>query len=116
MNKISNIKIREKDQDVSANDKDYVVYPEKEDIYSMYKESDLDPDDITKVKKLIPEDEEIEDLDDEFLNDVSGSDLDIPGSEIDDDQEITGNEDEENNYYSLGGDNHNDLDEDQDDM
>jgi len=45
-------------------------------------------------------------------DELYGSDLDIPGSELDDDQEITGNEDEENNYYSLGGDDHNDLDED----
>jgi len=41
-----------------------------------------------------------------------GSDLDIPGAELDDDQELIGEEDEENNYYSLGGDDHNDLDED----
>jgi hypothetical protein len=33
----------------------------------------------------------------------------IPGSELDDKQEEIGSEDEENNYYSIGGDNHNDL-------
>lgn len=32
--------------------------------------------------------------------DLSGSDLDIPGSELDDDNEAIGEEDEENNYYS----------------
>ena len=41
-----------------------------------------------------------------------GSELDVPGTELDDAQENVGNEDEENNYYSLGGDNHDDLDED----
>ncbi len=30
--------------------------------------------------------------------------LDVPGSELDDDMEDIGEEDEENNYYSLGGD------------
>ncbi|MES2704217.1 MAG: hypothetical protein V4649_16370 [Bacteroidota bacterium] len=40
------------------------------------------------------------------LYDVTGSDLDVPGSESDDDNEAIGEEDEENNYYSLGGDNH----------
>jgi hypothetical protein len=45
-------------------------------------------------------------------DELYGSDLDIPGSELDDDQEDIGSEDEENNYYSLGGDDHNDLDED----
>jgi hypothetical protein len=37
--------------------------------------------------------------------------LDVPGSELDDDLERVGSEDEENNYYSLGGDDHDDLDE-----
>jgi len=37
-------------------------------------------------------------------SDVSGSDLDVPGAEADDDNEAIGEEDEENNYYSLGGD------------
>lgn len=38
--------------------------------------------------------------------------LDVPGAELDDPDEKIGEEDEENNYYSLGGDDHNDLDED----
>ena len=37
--------------------------------------------------------------------------LDIPGTELDDENEIIGEEDEENNYYSIGGDEHNDLEE-----
>jgi hypothetical protein len=45
--------------------------------------------------------------DEEENNDLSGSDLDIPGSELDDAQENIGSEDEENNYYSLGGDGNN---------
>ena len=45
------------------------------------------------------------DNDGEELNesiDLSGSDLDVPGSEFDDDNEMIGEEDEENNYYSQG--------------
>ena len=42
-----------------------------------------------------------------------GNDLDIPGAELDDLQEDIGSEDEENNYYSLGGEDHLDLEEDQ---
>lgn len=34
------------------------------------------------------------------------TDNDIPGSELDDELEAVGEEDEENNYYSLGGDRH----------
>jgi len=33
-----------------------------------------------------------------------GANLDVPGSEDDDLNESIGEEDEENNYYSLGGD------------
>jgi hypothetical protein len=45
---------------------------------------------------------------------MPGDDLDIPGAELDDANEAVGEEDEENNYYSLGGDNHNDLEEERD--
>lgn len=43
--------------------------------------------------------------------DMSADDLDIPGSELDDDDEEIGEEDEENNSYSIGGDRHEDLEE-----
>jgi hypothetical protein len=38
--------------------------------------------------------------------DMTGEDLDVPGSGVDDADENIGEEDEENNYYSLGGDLH----------
>ena len=95
--------------------REYPLYPDSEDIYSKYKKEDeLDPEDISKVKKSSME--VMSDIENELNNNESGSDLDIPGSELDDEQENAGNEDEENNYYSLGGDDHNDLDEDKDDM
>ena len=40
-------------------------------------------------------------------------DLDVPGADLDDEDEDLGEEDEENNYYSIGGDRHGDLEEDQ---
>lgn len=43
---------------------------------------------------------------------VTGDDLDVPGAEDDDANEEIGEEDEENNYYSLGGDAHENLEED----
>ncbi|HYJ37204.1 MAG TPA: hypothetical protein VEV87_01250 [Chitinophagaceae bacterium] len=45
-------------------------------------------------------------------NTVTGEDLDIPGADQDDPNEDIGEEDEENNYYSIGGDNHGNLEED----
>jgi hypothetical protein len=56
------------------------------------------------------EDEEIKRVG--SLLDQAGDELDIPGSELDDANESIGEEDEENNYYSLGGDNHENLEED----
>ena len=81
----------------------YPHYPEKDDIYNKEKKDDsIDPDDKSKIKKqpkaALDEDE-----------------LDIPGAELDDADEEIGEEDEENNYYSLGGDNHEDLEEDKGD-
>lgn len=43
--------------------------------------------------------------------DFAGTDLDVPGSELDDETEELGSEDEENNSYSIGGDNHENLEE-----
>jgi len=89
----------------------YPVYPDSEDIYRNYQEEkELNPEDISNVKE--PNDNYWVKNEKDFKADVSGSDLDIPGSELDDDQEDIGSEDEENNYYSIGGDDHDNLDED----
>ena len=89
----------------------YPAYPDSEDIYSKYQEEkDVNPEDISKTKESndVPGTNNEKD----FNDDVSGSDLDIPGTELDDNQEDIGSEDEENNYYSLGDDNPVDLEED----
>jgi hypothetical protein len=44
--------------------------------------------------------------DETFPGDLPEDDILIPGAELDDLGEKNGSEDEENNYYSLGGDNH----------
>ncbi len=117
----------------------YPLYPKSEDIYNKGKEEqDIDPEDISKRKEVPKKKQYREDSDsslyeEEMLTNlnVSGAeladeddiinsededdiidDLDIPGAELDDEDENIGSEDEENNYYSLGGDNHNDLEED----
>lgn len=88
----------------------YPMYPASEDIYSQgIKEEDIDPENPAQMKE--PNDEAGTWNEKDFNDDISGGDLDIPGAELDDDQEAIGSEDEENNYYSLGGDNHVDLEE-----
>jgi len=75
-------------------------YPAKDDIYNKDKEELLEEDEITgkistkKKKKALD------------------MELDVPGAENDDRNELIGEEDEENNYYSLGGENHDNLEED----
>jgi len=91
----------------------YPQYPDKEDIYNKFdKEFDIDPEDISKKKNRISVDTSTELNEKDFNDDQTGEDLDIPGSELDNQQETIGSEDEENNYYSIGGDDHNNLDED----
>lgn len=89
----------------------YPLYSPALDIYNKSKkEQDMDIEDPSKRKSTnAPINTSNEKS---FEDDHSGDDLDVPGSELDDLQESIGNEDEENNYYSLGGDNHNDLEED----
>lgn len=80
----------------------YPIYPSDEDIYSKDREeADIDPENILEVKKIVQKAGKPNEKD--FDDDVSGDDLDIPGSN-DDDNDFVGNEDEENDYYSLGDD------------
>jgi len=88
----------------------YPLYPPEDDIYyAGKKESDIDPEYPTKKKSRNEVPETMNEKD--FKDDMSGSDLDIPGAELDDQQEDIGSEDEENNYYSLA-DNQDDLESD----
>jgi hypothetical protein len=92
--------------------KGYPIYPAEEDIYKKYvEEKEIDPEEISKNKKPIEIDKIDKSNRKDIVDDESGRDLDIPGSELDDEQEDIGSEDEENNFYSLGGDDHNNLDE-----
>ncbi len=58
-------------------------------------------DEAWRQSTLDNSDEDVEPLNEE--TEFSGKDLDVPGSEDDDDNEEIGAEDEENNSYSIGG-------------
>ncbi len=80
----------------------YPAYPKSQDVYNKLKEeADIDPENITQQKQSIESSDEIPEEKDFFTNSL-GSDLDVPGSELDDEAEDIGSEDEENNFYSLG--------------
>lgn len=74
-------------------------YPSSEDIYS--KEVPITNADVEKISTNDQLNTE-ENLWNEnaFDNENMGSDLDVPGSELDNKQENIGSEDEENNFYS----------------
>ncbi len=90
----------------------YPLYPASEDIYNNGQiDPEIDPEDIKKSKTpmVLEGDDNPRELN--FDNGRIADDLDVPGAELDDEDELIGEEDEENNSYSLGGDEHNDLDE-----
>ena len=102
-----------KDNEDNYNPEGYPPYPPGEDIYGKYhKDRSRNPEDPTSIKETFNSIHAGRYNEMDFTDDFSGSDLDIPGSELDDELELIGSEDEENNYYSLGGDEHNDLEED----
>jgi len=93
-----------KKQDSDSSGSEYPLpkaYPADEDIYSKGEMEDLDDEELPLKKPMVPKDENMDEG------------LDVPGADLDDEDEKIGEEDEENNYYSLGGDNHDDLEEDQ---
>ena len=99
--------ISKEDQNQKDSQKDdfpgYPKYPKSEDIYQRAREkSEIDPEDVTRLKT--PNESPDSKNHKGFKDDLTGADLDVPGSELDDQQEDIGSEDEENNYYSLGGD------------
>ncbi|MDN3656122.1 hypothetical protein QWZ08_10825 [Ferruginibacter paludis] len=96
-------KLKNKTKNGDKNNTPYTenIYASNKDIYNKAKE-----------EKFIDEDDPGNDniaMDEGSL----AQDLDIPGTELDNEMENIGEEDEENNYYSLGGDNHENLEEDQ---
>ena len=89
----------------------YPLYAPSEDIYNKEKkDTHINPDDNSEISNVTLGSKWNEE---DYDTTLSGDDLDVPGSELDDKDEAIGKEDEENNYYSLGGDDHADLDENQ---
>lgn len=85
---------------------DSFSYPPDEDIYNKFREeTSLDPEDTSLVKSP---NEEIMLNEKSFEDDMTGDDLDIPNVGV----KENGKEDEENDVFSLGGDRHDDLEED----
>ena len=106
----NNLAVRPGNNNPRDNDKNSLpIYPVADDIYTMDIEVDIDPEDMSEMKQKNEVQGRWNEKD--FREDKTGGDLDIPGAELDDEQEAIGSEDEENSYYSIGGDNHHELEE-----
>ena len=105
---------KNKMSDAAKNFPGYPHYPTNEDIYNNSEKKDIDPDQLPLLIKTVANDKKIQWNEKDFTQDESGEDLDMTGAEFGDEKISNGNEDEENDYYSLGGDIHNNLDEDAD--
>lgn len=71
------------------------IYNAEDDIYNREMKESLEDEDNSAQKEPGYKDHD------------PGENLDVPGAELDDLNEVIGEEDEENNYYSLGGDERN---------
>lgn len=113
-NGIMSIDAEAKDDDNARPENDNIVMGTAADVTEADRELLDAVDDgrsINNVKDLLDNTDE----DGEPLNeDNTASGLDVPGSEDDDANERIGAEDEENNYYSLGSDNNDSLEESED--
>ena len=100
--------IRSSDLPPRTNAEKNTIAEDETDINAEPNDSDVTADDLIAL--------EGEDTDPAKVDLLEGeNDLDVPGAEQDDTDEEIGEEDEENNYYSLGGDAHENLEEDQGD-
>lgn len=95
--------IRKRDEELPG----YPSTPPSEDIFRQYdQEENVNPENPFEEKTPI------ERATDEFTEELALGELDVPGAELDDAMESIGNEDEENNYYSLGSDDNDSLSDD----
>jgi hypothetical protein len=98
-------KTNKKNKDKKKELPGYEPYPSSEDIFNKDEELDINIEDEIPIEDISKGPQKRPKI-------PIGENLDVPGSELDDEKEAIGSEDEENNYYSLGGDRHEDLEED----
>jgi hypothetical protein len=89
--------------DDDTSDADADVTDEEKELLDRSTDSMAGEDDEDRRKSMLDNKDEDGDPLNENVE-VSGDDLDVPGAGDDDDNEEIGEEDEENNSYSLGGD------------
>jgi len=93
------------DEEIMEQDSSSVSSEEKRDLFRAANDMPGDDENLRRAA-LDNTDEDGTPLNEgSFKKDISPDDLDVPGASLDDEEERIGEEDEENNEYSLGGDN-----------
>ena len=78
---------------------DSTSYPVVKDIYNNDREADeMNSDHVSQLKETREPA-----IEENSIDYAAGSDLDVPGSELDEEHVAIGSENEENNYHDLGG-------------
>ena len=91
----------DKSVEVETNREEVLADVDADDINAEPNDADVTADDLIALEGNEVDPAKVDTLEGE-------DDLDIPGAEEDDANEEIGEEDEENNYYSVGGDAHED--------
>ncbi|HEY5368765.1 MAG TPA: hypothetical protein VIJ75_07215 [Hanamia sp.] len=93
------------DEDIKNNPTSNVSAIEKEDLRKAANDMPGDDENLRKAALDSTDENGIPLNEGSFKKNISATDLDIPGAQLDDADEKIGEEDEENNDYSLGADN-----------
>ncbi|MEP7251885.1 MAG: hypothetical protein ABI683_05875 [Ginsengibacter sp.] len=95
------------DEDMDESSNSNVTRQEKEDLRRTANDMPTEDDENLRRAALDNTDDDGDNLNEgSFKNNITATGLDVPGADQDDEDEEIGEEDEENNEYSLGGDNH----------
>ena len=93
------------DEDIKNNPGSNVSTTEKEDLRKAANDMPGDDENLREAALDNTDDDGTPLNEGSFKKNISATDLDIPGAKLDDADEEIGEEDEENNDYSLGADN-----------
>ena len=94
-------------EDIEQSSSSNVTRQEKEDLRRTANDMPTEDDENLRRAALDNTDDDGDSLNEgSFKNNITATGLDVPGADQDDENEEIGEEDEENNEYSLGGDNH----------
>ena len=95
------------DEDIEESSDSNVTRQEKEDLRSTANDMPTEDDENLRRAALDNTDNDGDPLNEgSFKSNITATGLDVPGADNDDADEEIGDEDEENNEYSLGGDDH----------